>query len=64
MIDVEGGAGVYTATDRSSGNIVAVIYQTGRAGWWRGIVRKTRVREMYLPLISDDPVKVAERFLT
>lgn len=64
VIDVEGGAGVFIGTDRASGDIIAVVYEQAKAGWWRGIIRGNRVREMYLPMISDDPLKVVERFLS
>lgn len=63
VIDVEGSAGVYTGSVRGTGEIVAVVYQTDRPEWWRGIVRKTRIRELYLPTL-DDPTAVVERFLT
>ncbi|WP_190862995.1 hypothetical protein [Actinomadura sp. RB99] len=63
MIDVEGGAGVYTGSVRGTGEIIAVVYQTDRPGWWRGIIRKNRVRELYLPTLTD-PTAVVERFLT
>jgi hypothetical protein len=61
VVDVEGSAGVFIGTDRASGDIVAVVYQQDKPGWWRGVIRGNRVREMYLPGL--EPPQVVEKFL-